>query len=415
MLNNPALVIDNGAGSVKAGFSGENEPRCVMPNCTARLRNQLQVLVGDEVDTGIRDKSQLSFQRPFDRGYLVNWETESEVWHRMFDSQHLKCNPADQPLIMTEAPFPPRALQEVMNEVIYEEFGFPAYLRCPGPALSVFYEQAIEDEVNQPAPTVTADEMVVVDAGFSFSHVYPFHQGRAIQKAVQRLNIGGKLMTNYLKEVVSYRQWNMMDEFELINQVKEALCFASLDFEGDLRSTRRRGRSSIAREFVLPDYKSVFTGFAREPGGAVGVGEAIVGDDAHQVLAMERERFSVPELLFNPSDIGIKQAGLAECVVASIAKCPTEIQPALYENILLTGGSANLPNFKERMQREVRSLAPDHCVVNVRLPDGCAPQVHAWRGGSKFGATPDYACFCVTRQEYQEHGHRLCDQKFSDW
>lgn len=30
------------------------------------------------------------------------------------------------------------------------------------------------------------------------------------------MNVGGKLLTNYLKEVVSYRQWNMMDEFEVL-------------------------------------------------------------------------------------------------------------------------------------------------------------------------------------------------------
>lgn len=37
----------------------------------------------------------------------------------------------------------------------------------------------------------------------------------------RRLNIGGKLLTNYLKELVSYRQWNMMDEYLLMNQVGE--------------------------------------------------------------------------------------------------------------------------------------------------------------------------------------------------
>ena len=36
----------------------------------------------------------------------------------------------------------------------------------------------------------------------------------------KRVNIGGKLLTNYLKEVVSYRQWNMMDEFKIIDQVR---------------------------------------------------------------------------------------------------------------------------------------------------------------------------------------------------
>ena len=33
------------------------------------------------------------------------------------------------------------------------------------------------------------------------------------------LNVGGKLLTNYLKELISYRQWNMMEEYFLINEV----------------------------------------------------------------------------------------------------------------------------------------------------------------------------------------------------
>jgi hypothetical protein len=46
---------------------------------------------------------------------------------------------------------------------------------------------------------------------------------------MRRLNIGGKLLTNYLKELVSYRQWNMMDEYILMNQVGMwlVICLAS--------------------------------------------------------------------------------------------------------------------------------------------------------------------------------------------
>lgn len=44
---------------------------------------------------------------------------------------------------------------------------------------------------------------------------------------MKRVNIGGKVLTNYLKEIVSYRQWNMMDEFKLMDQVKEDLCYVS--------------------------------------------------------------------------------------------------------------------------------------------------------------------------------------------
>jgi actin-related protein 6 len=34
---------------------------------------------------------------------------------------------------------------------------------------------------------------------------------------------------------------------------------------------------------------------------------------------METERFCVPELLFNPGDIGIDQAGMPECVHQTLA------------------------------------------------------------------------------------------------
>lgn len=37
------LVMDNGADRLRVGFAGEPEPRMVIPNCTAKLKGQLQV------------------------------------------------------------------------------------------------------------------------------------------------------------------------------------------------------------------------------------------------------------------------------------------------------------------------------------------------------------------------------------
>jgi Actin len=55
---------------------------------------------------------------------------------------------------------------------------------------------------------------------------------------VYRLDIGGKLLTNQLKELVSFRQWNMMDETYIVNQVKESSCYVSTDFGNDLEACR---------------------------------------------------------------------------------------------------------------------------------------------------------------------------------
>ena len=51
---------------------------------------------------------------------------------------------------------------------------------------------------------------------FLFAHATPFFDGRVLRKGVRRVNLGGKALTNYLKELVSYRQWNMMDEYVLM-------------------------------------------------------------------------------------------------------------------------------------------------------------------------------------------------------
>ena len=46
---------------------------------------------------------------------------------------------------------------------------------------------------------------LVLDAGFSATHAIPVFDGNILYNGVRRLNLGGKVLTNYLKELVSYR------------------------------------------------------------------------------------------------------------------------------------------------------------------------------------------------------------------
>ena len=54
----PTVVIDNGADKIRVGFGGEPSPRFVMPNCTAKIKGQLQVrrvvVVVVVVDQGLK-------------------------------------------------------------------------------------------------------------------------------------------------------------------------------------------------------------------------------------------------------------------------------------------------------------------------------------------------------------------------
>ena len=53
--------------------------------------------------------------------------------------------------------------------------------------------------------------------------------GSVVLEAVKRVNIGGKLLTNLLKENLSFRQVNVQDCTFLVNQIKEKFCYLSLD------------------------------------------------------------------------------------------------------------------------------------------------------------------------------------------
>lgn len=79
----------------------------------------------------------------------------------------------------------------------------------------------------------------MIDSGYSHTTVTPIVQGRPLQQAIRRLDVGGKLMTNYLTRLLSVRHFDMRNETFVVNEMKESVCYVSLDFKGDLE---KRGR-----------------------------------------------------------------------------------------------------------------------------------------------------------------------------
>lgn len=58
----------------------------------------------------------------------------------------------------------------------------------------------------------------------------------------------------------------------------------------------RVAQNPIVQEYMLPDLSTNRQGRIRHPG------ESVI--DTDQILVMNNERFTVPELLFRPDDIG---------------------------------------------------------------------------------------------------------------
>ena len=204
-----------------------------------------------------------------------------------------------------------------------------------------------------------AEAVLLVDSGYSHTSVTPILRGQGLEASIRRLDVGGKLLTNYLKELVSMRHYNMMDETHLMNQVKEAVCYISLDFAADLERTwkggmgeRRQVDTSILVDYVLPDYDSQRHGFMRahDPSATIKARDPKrQSTDVQDFMTLGNERFAVPEILFSPSDINMKQAGLPEVIMESLGTLPGGFWPAMLANVVVVGGNALIPGLVERL------------------------------------------------------------------
>ncbi|KAJ6758999.1 actin [Salix koriyanagi] len=125
---------------------------------------------------------------------------------------------------------------------------------------------------------------------------------------------------------------------------------------------------------------------------------------------LTNERFLVPEMIFHPADLGMNQAGLAECIVRAVNSCHPLLHPLLYQSIILTGGSTLFPRFAERLEMELRPLVPD--VYQVKIATQEDPILGVWRGGSLLASSPDFQAMCVTKAEYEELGSARCRRRF---
>ncbi|EHK96182.1 putative Actin-like protein arp-6 [Glarea lozoyensis 74030] len=336
------LVIDNGGHTIKAGFSSpafadpppapsddSQTPQTalplpsIIPNCLARDRDK-KVYIGSQLSR-CDDFNEMIFRRPVERGYLVNWEAEKEIWeHEFFDQKAaLKCDPSETGLILTEAPNALPQLQTNCDQVVFEEFGFASYYRCP------------------------------------------------------------------------------------VNEIKEACCYVSRDFKGDMERTWKGPKG---------DRREVSKGYARDhdPNAAGKLKNLTTGksvEAAEDILTLRNERFTVPEILFNPSDIGMRQSGIAQLIWDSLSAVPFGLWPGFLANVVIVGGNANVPGFSERLDMEIRSLAPAECIV--RVAKAADPIVSTWQGGAILATDVEaLKRLSITKQEYEEHGAAWAARKF---
>jgi actin-related protein len=372
--NKPHVIIEIGSSYVKAGFAGEEGPRAVFSNVVGRPKAP-GIMVGSAqedyfVGSAAEEKrGSLILRHPVEHGIVEDWDDFEKVLHHTFTNE-LRVNPEEHNVLITETALNPKVNREKLTQILFDTFNVPGLYVANTAVLSLYS-----------AGKFTG---VVVEIGDGVAHIVPIYDGFVLPHSIQRINLAGRDLTDYLIKILSERGLHLTTgaEREIVKEMKEKLCYVALDFDNELDASKTG--SSKEANYEMPD-----------------------GD----VITIGSERFRTPEVLFKPSLIGKEFGGIHEQVYQAIQKSDVDVRKDLYQNIVLSGGTTLFAGLPERLTKEVQKLAPQAIKSLVKVIAVPERQYCTWIGGSILSSISTFSSMWITKEEYQDAGPSIVHQK----
>ncbi|GAB1737387.1 hypothetical protein NU219Hw_g1532t1 [Hortaea werneckii] len=378
-LHNTPIVIDNGSGTIRAGYAGEDLPKCFFPSFVGRPKH-LRVLAGGlEGDVFIGNRAQelrglLKIKYPLEHGIVTDWDDMERIWQYIYTDE-LKTLSEEHPVLLTEAPLNPRQNRDTAAQILFETFNVPALYTSIQAVLSLYASGRTTG--------------IVLDAGDGVSHAVPVYEGFAIPSSIRRIDVAGRDVTEHLQTLLRKQGsvFHTSAEKEIVKNIKEKTSYIAWDPKKEekewMSSAAGRGAESKAVEYPLPD---------------------------GQKLRIGPERFRAPEILFDPEIVGSEWPGLHQIVVDAINRTDMDLRKALFGNIVLSGGSTMIKGFGDRLLHEVQRLA----VKDMRIKIFAPPErlYSTWIGGSILAGLSTFRKMYVSIDDWHENPE-IIHQKFA--
>ena len=393
------IVIDNGGCHVKAGYAGQPNPRKIVPSALARGKRDKKMYIRDRILNS--PLAEYNMSRPSQRGLVLDRECQKLIWeHGVFvrdkvgTSMNILPEAESLTAVVTIAAFAPQSVKRETLDVLFNDYRFNRAVLVDAVLASQFSpgitSQFTADDWANPCG-------LLIDVGFSAITIVPVFNTQPIVKASQRVSVGGRILNNLLRERLAYLQVDLDDNPLLIQHIKESVCEVAVD---GLKETLALLKATAPNDnigYVLPDFSVSSNG--QFLGSVVGHEKDV--PPGSQPVKIGADRFAVPEALFSPSTFGIDKLGIAEAVQRSISLCDECIRDAVASKIIVSGGTAMMPGFIERLENELAAVVPQP-VRLLREADGWY-DLSAWRGASQIATSDDDLTYLgmMFRDEWQ--------------
>jgi actin-related protein len=313
----------------------------------------------------------LNLQYPIAAGIVESWEDMEKVWHHTFYNE-LRVAPEEAlGVLLTEAPRNPKANREKMVTIMFETFQVKNVYVALQAVMSLYA-----------AGRTTG---LVADAGDGVSHTIPVFEGFSIPHAVEKMEIAGRVLTDWMQKLLlgTGESLTSSAELEIVRDIKEKLCYVAQNYEQE--NQQAQNSSENDKQYTMPDKR-------------------VITVPAHV-------RMTCPELLFQPALNGKSCKSLQDLAWASVSASDVDVRKDLCKNIILSGGTTMYEGLADRLKSEIVSLAP--AGAEIRVIASADRKYAVWKGASTLASLSTFASSWVTAEDYQEHGaaviHRKCN------
>ena len=173
------LVIDNGTGFIKAGFSGQDLPRIVLPTVVGSKKREVDENMlspsGEDAEQydysfgneAINNKASQVNVTPIERGIINDWESMERLWTHIFDQ--LSLEPKNVNVLMTDSPFASKGDRTQMAQIMFDKLQVKSLAVMNTAALSMYSSGRVSG--------------LIAEVGEGISYTVPVFQGYALPHA----------------------------------------------------------------------------------------------------------------------------------------------------------------------------------------------------------------------------------------